>query len=316
MRKRILAVLLLLAVLMPADGALADASFAQEHGFRIVWARAFDGLMEETAVEDPEIVPGVWSASMSQPEVRSAMPGYDGRAEYTVVYTLRTGMKAEVPRRLLKKDFFADVQPHELLPMDAYTGKWIQETNAFIPYVTMPSRSDKNVLDVPGGEVRVYFNSEIETEIGEPEWNGLEMETPVTVRVSYTFNVPPEYDGLLLAIHDRETTHGSLPEEETEAEEEAYTGMFYDLDHVQEWTFLDVRKSAVYEPVFSGTFSDSVHFLQQYLIEAGYQKAGTADGSYGPVTVKAVSALQKDCGLPVTGEADSPTIQALMDLVF
>ncbi|MBQ8075608.1 MAG: peptidoglycan-binding protein [Oscillospiraceae bacterium] len=314
--KKILSILLVLVFLMPLEGAFADASFAQEHGFNIVPARAFDGLMEETAADDPGVTPGIWSASMSQPEVKSRMPEYDGRAVYTVVYTLRTGKKAEVLRSLLRKDFFTDVKPHELLPMDAYTGKWIQETNAYIPYVTMPSRSDKNVLEVPGGEVRVYFTSETEMEVGEPEWDGLTMETPVIVRVSYTFNVPADYDGLLLAIHNKETTHVPPAEEEPQGEEDAYAGVFYDLDHVQEWTFLDVRRSAQYEPIYSNTFSDSVNFLQQYLIEAGYQKPGTADGSYGPLTVKAVSALQEASGLPVTGEADSRTIQALMDLVF
>ena len=313
--KKIASILLVLVFLLPFDGsAFADSSFAQEHGFHIVRARAFDGLLEETAVDDPEIIPGTWSASMSQPSVTGKLPEYDGRAVYTVVYTLRTGTKAEVPRRLLRKDILTDVKAHEFLPIDAYTGKWIEETNAYIPYVTMPSRSDKNVLDVPGGEVRVYFTSETETEVGEPEWNGLVQETPVTVHVSYTFNVPANYDGLLLAIHNKETTHVSS--DEAEEEEDAYQGIFYDPDHVQEWTFLNVRESAFYETISPNTFSDEVNFLQQYLIRAGYQKAGTADGSYGPLTVKAVSALQEDSGLPVTGEADSRTIQALLNLVF
>ena len=309
--KRILSVLILAAVLAAAVpcGAAAETSFAEENGFTIVSSRAFDGLMEKTAVDMDEITAGTWSASMSQPAVTGTLPGFDGRVTYTVVYTLRTGTKVDVPRQLQRKEWHTDVTPHRLLPIDACTGRWIEETAAYIPYVTAPSRNDKNILPVSGEEIRVYYTSEIETEVGEPEWKGLVQETPVIVRVYYTFNVPADYDGLLLAINRKEITKGSFSEEE----EELPTGVFADLPHLQDWEFISLRDSAFYETILPNTWGDEVNFLQQLLIRAGYQKAGTADGSYGPATVKAISALQEASGLPVTGEADNRTIHTLLD---
>ena len=309
--KRILSVLILAAVLAAAvpGGAAAETSFAEENGFALVPCRAFDGLLEETAVDMDEITVGTWSASMSQPFVTGTLPGFDGRMTYTVVYTLRTGTKVDVPRQLQRKEWHTDVTPHRLLPIDACTGRWIEETAAYIPYVTAPSRSDKNILPVSGEEIRVYYTAEIETEAGEPEWKGLVQETPVIVRVYYTFNVPADYDGLLLAINPREITKGTFSEEP----EELPTGVFSDHTHLQDWEFISLRESAFYETILPNTWGDEVNFLQQLLIRAGYQKAGTADGSYGPATVKAISALQEASGLPITGEADKRTIHALLD---
>jgi len=50
--------------------------------------------------------------------------------------------------------------------------------------------------------------------------------------------------------------------------------------------------------------------LQTDLQAAGYY-TGKVDGVYGPQTVAAVEALQKDAGLPVTGLVDGPTETAL-----
>ena len=50
--------------------------------------------------------------------------------------------------------------------------------------------------------------------------------------------------------------------------------------------------------------------LQTDLQVAGYY-TGKVDGVYGPQTVAAVEALQKDAGLPVTGLVDGPTEKAL-----
>ena len=309
--KRILSALILSAVLAAAVpySAAAETSFAERNGFALVPCRAFDGLMEETAVDMDEITAGTWSASMSQPAVTGTLPGFDGRMNYTVVYTLRTGTKVDVPRQLQRKEWHTVVTPHRLLPIDACTGSWIEETAAYIPYTTAPSRNDKNILSISGEEIRIYYTSEIETEVGEPEWKGLVQETPVTVRVYYTFNVPADYDGLLLAVNPKEITKGSFSEDE----EKLPTGVFDDLPHMQEWEFISLRDSAFYATLLPNTWGDEVNFLQQLLIRAGYQKAGTADGSYGPATVRAISALQEAGGLPVTGEADNRTIHVLLD---
>jgi peptidoglycan hydrolase-like protein with peptidoglycan-binding domain len=50
--------------------------------------------------------------------------------------------------------------------------------------------------------------------------------------------------------------------------------------------------------------------LQQSLAEAGYYE-GSVDGIYGPETVAAVEALQREHGLPVTGTVDTATAAAL-----
>ena len=315
--KKILSVLLAVITAVSAFScpACAEENFAQAHGFTIVRARAYDGLREATSVDLPEATGGVWSASMSQPAVTATLPAYDGRVTYEVVYVLRTGTKVEVPREMKRKgEWSAEVVPHQLLPIDAVTGRWIQETNAYIPYVTMPSRSDKNILTIGGQEIRVYYTTESETVVGEPEWNGLVQETPSIIRVSCTFNVPADYHGLLLAINRGETNQPSAAQEEA-ADSEVYP-VFSDLEHLQDWEFIDVRESAVYETIEAGTFSESVTLLQHLLISAGYQKAGTADGSYGPLTVRAVSAVQEENGLPVTGDADSRTIHAILDKIF
>ena len=54
--------------------------------------------------------------------------------------------------------------------------------------------------------------------------------------------------------------------------------------------------------------------LQEKLRSLGYLKIdGPSTGYYGPQTVKAVAAFQKDQGLPVTGEADPETQQRLLE---
>ena len=309
--KRILSALILAIFLTAAFSccAVAEMSFAEINDFTLVPCRAFDGLMEETAVDEPEITPGTWSASMSQPAITATLPGFDNRVTYTVVYTLRSGKRVDVPRQLQRKEWHTEVTLHRLIPIDACTGQWIEQTAEYIPYVTAPSRNDKNILSVGGKEIRVYYTAEIETEVGEPEWKGLVQETPVIERVYYTFNAPAEYDGLLLAINPEEVTRGSFFEEETEQP----NGVFSDFDHLKEWEFISLRDSAFYETILPNTWGDEVNFLQQLLIRAGYQKPGTADGSYGPATIKAISALQEAAGIPVTGEADNRTIHALLD---
>ena len=309
--KRFQTALLLAVFLVTAfcGSVAAEASFAEENGFTLVPCRAFDGLMEETAVDEPEITPGTWSASMSQPAITATLPGFDNRVTYTVVYTLRSGKKVDVPRQLQRKEWHTELTLHRLIPIDAYTGQWIEQTDEYVPYVTAPSRSDKNILSFGGKEIRIYYTAEVETEVGEPEWKGLVQETPVIERVYYTFNVPAEYDGLLLAINPREVTRGSFSEEEMEEP----NGVFSDFGHLQDWEFISLRDGAFYETLLPNTWGDNVNFLQQLLIRAGYQKPGTADGSYGPATVKAISALQEAAGLPVNGEADNRTIHALLD---
>jgi murein L,D-transpeptidase YcbB/YkuD len=54
--------------------------------------------------------------------------------------------------------------------------------------------------------------------------------------------------------------------------------------------------------------------LQKDLKTAGLYK-GEVDGVYGPETVQAVEDLQKDAGLPVTGQVDQATAAALSDAV-
>ena len=56
--------------------------------------------------------------------------------------------------------------------------------------------------------------------------------------------------------------------------------------------------------------SDYVSALQTDLATAGFY-AGRIDGIYGPATIAAVEALQKDAGLPETGLMDPPTQTAL-----
>jgi peptidoglycan hydrolase-like protein with peptidoglycan-binding domain len=60
-----------------------------------------------------------------------------------------------------------------------------------------------------------------------------------------------------------------------------------------------------------GTTGSSVRQLQQLLLAAGVTFAGGADGIYGPATANAVRIFQSRRGLPVTGEVDAITAQAL-----
>lgn len=53
--------------------------------------------------------------------------------------------------------------------------------------------------------------------------------------------------------------------------------------------------------------------LQQSLTALGYPVPAT--GYYGTMTRRAVAALQSDIGLPVTGKADGPTIQAIREQI-
>ena len=54
--------------------------------------------------------------------------------------------------------------------------------------------------------------------------------------------------------------------------------------------------------------------LQEKLRAMGYLKMdGPSTGYYGPQTVKAVAAFQKDNGLPVTGEADIETQRLILE---
>ncbi|HWF55043.1 MAG TPA: peptidoglycan-binding domain-containing protein [Solirubrobacteraceae bacterium] len=60
----------------------------------------------------------------------------------------------------------------------------------------------------------------------------------------------------------------------------------------------------------AGAQGDVVVWAQEHLISAG--QSLTIDGDYGPNTVAAVDAFQQAKGLPVTGEIDPPTWQALL----
>lgn len=60
-----------------------------------------------------------------------------------------------------------------------------------------------------------------------------------------------------------------------------------------------------------GARGDDVVQLQQSLTALGYPVPAT--GYYGTMTRRAVAAFQSEIGLPVTGKADGPTIQAIRD---
>lgn len=66
-----------------------------------------------------------------------------------------------------------------------------------------------------------------------------------------------------------------------------------------------------YTELRSGSKGPEVLALQQQLINTGYMAAGSADGSYGPVTTQAVMAFQRAKGLSVTGVA-TPAVQAAL----
>lgn len=60
-----------------------------------------------------------------------------------------------------------------------------------------------------------------------------------------------------------------------------------------------------------GSTGAAVKQLQQLLINAGVDVGGGVDGIYGAMTANAVKRFQQAKGLPVTGKADSATLQAL-----
>lgn len=62
--------------------------------------------------------------------------------------------------------------------------------------------------------------------------------------------------------------------------------------------------------VTPGWKGSMVFEIQQRLIRMGYLD-GPADGAYGPNSERAIMRLQKDNGLPATGEVDGPTYKAL-----
>jgi len=71
-----------------------------------------------------------------------------------------------------------------------------------------------------------------------------------------------------------------------------------------------VTSSADYEELRSGSKGDAVRALQIRLQELGYY-GETVDGSYGPYTVKVVSAFQRNAGLQQTGIATPETQQRI-----
>ena len=312
--KRLFLLLLTALLLLSSSAAYAESdTFVQRDMLRIIPSRAFDGLMEESLPSLPEISGGIWSASMSQPAITATLPDYSGRVTYEVVYSLRTGTTVHVPRLLKNKEWTADVLPHVLRPMDASSGRWITETAEYVPY--SPYNGEGFAVSAGGKTEQIYFTSEVTEEWGESEWDELTCETPLTVVVTYVFNVPASYDGLLLAINPREVTRPSAEpaEEETaEAEVPPQPAAFDDVPNLKDWVFIRLSDSCFYETIEPSTWGDNVNFLQQILIRAGYQKAGTADGSYGPTTEKAVTDFQNDHGLPPTGVADNYTIHAIL----
>lgn len=62
--------------------------------------------------------------------------------------------------------------------------------------------------------------------------------------------------------------------------------------------------------VTPGWKGSMVYEIQRRLVRMGYLN-GTPDGAYGPNSERAVMQLQKDNGLPVTGEVDAATYKAL-----
>ena len=64
----------------------------------------------------------------------------------------------------------------------------------------------------------------------------------------------------------------------------------------------------------AATMESHTGILQQALGDAGYSKK-KVDGVYGPETVAAVQALQKDLGVPVTGTVEAATIAAFEQAV-
>lgn len=77
----------------------------------------------------------------------------------------------------------------------------------------------------------------------------------------------------------------------------------------------EVRRDNVLK---KGDKGDVVKFFQQMILDAGYKminngKEYGADGSYGTATLNGVKLVQKDAGLPQTGELDIQTVMALIN---
>lgn len=71
--------------------------------------------------------------------------------------------------------------------------------------------------------------------------------------------------------------------------------------------------SEEFKTIEKGSRGEDVKALQQALIVYGYL-SGSADGDYGDMTAKAVSAFQTANGLPATGVADEETLQLLYEM--
>jgi len=66
-------------------------------------------------------------------------------------------------------------------------------------------------------------------------------------------------------------------------------------------------------PLRSGDAGDAVRDLQQRLTALGLDSSIEPRGSYGPATATAVEAFQRQRGLPISGECDTPTWTALVE---
>jgi peptidoglycan hydrolase-like protein with peptidoglycan-binding domain len=64
-----------------------------------------------------------------------------------------------------------------------------------------------------------------------------------------------------------------------------------------------------------GDTGADVKELQNILLTLGYDIGGAADGNFGPNTTAAVSALQDQFGLPMTGVADTSTVAEMYGLL-
>jgi hypothetical protein len=61
---------------------------------------------------------------------------------------------------------------------------------------------------------------------------------------------------------------------------------------------------------YSTSIDSTAATVQQALADAGYYH-GAIDGVVGPATISAITAYQRDNGLPVTGAIDDPLLQSL-----
>ena len=69
-----------------------------------------------------------------------------------------------------------------------------------------------------------------------------------------------------------------------------------------------------FESLAPGAQGEQVKTLQQFLKDHGY-KIPVVDGDYGRRTTRAVSAFQKDAGLPQTGSVDEETVKAMNNML-